>query len=53
MVVNKLHLKCTEDTSLDVQDVRGLLWMGEDLCDASRIHSENKVLSLKLFSKSC
>lgn len=53
MFVNKLDLQGAKDAPLDVQDVGRFLGMGEDLGDASTVHSENKVLSLKLFSKCC
>lgn len=53
MFINKLHLQGAEDAPLDVQDVRGFLWMGEDLSDATAVRSKYKILSLKLFSKSC
>ena len=53
MVIDKLRLQRAKNAPLDVQHVRWVLWMREDVGDKSTICFENKVLSLKLFSKCC
>jgi len=53
MLVDKLHLQRAKDAPLDVQDVRWFLRMGKDVGDKTTVCSENKILSLKLFSECC